>query len=292
MMFEGKEINKLEESRIKIEPQMALTDGVAPDFGAKMVGAKIGDVRAVDITLSQEVATPTLRGQVIQAIFTIKDVKTTRLPELTQELLEETFGVSTSDAFTELVQAVLERRLEYTQRNSARQQVLETISTSATWELPQDMLRKQARKTLARKIMEMQNAGMSNDEISGRRRLLEQDVLKSTAAALKEHFVLQKVAEVEKIEIEEDDIDEEIERIAENSGESHRKVKARLEKEDLMEAVAADLLERKALDLILANAEYEDYELQASDETAGVSTVEAQVAPPPPATTEEAKPAN
>jgi trigger factor len=133
---------------------------------------------------------------------------------------------------------------------------------------------------------------MSNEEISGRRRLLEQDVLKSTAAALKEHFVLQKVAEVEKIEIEEEDIDDEIDRIAENSGESFRKVKARLEKEDLMEAVAADLLERKALDLILANAEYEDYELQASDEPAGVSTVEAQIAPPAPATTEEAKPAN
>ena len=102
---------------------------------------------------------------------------------------------------------MLERRLEYTQRQAARQQVLEKIAATANWELPQDLLRRQARKTLARRVMEMKNAGMTDEQISGRRRLLEQDVLKSTAAALKEHFVLQKIAEVEKIEIEDDDID-------------------------------------------------------------------------------------
>jgi trigger factor len=123
--------------------------------------------------------------------------------------------------------------------------------------------------------MEMKNSGMSEEQIKGRRRLLEQDVLKSTASALKEHFVLQKVAEVEKIEIEDEDLDREIERIADQSGESFRKVKARMEKEDLMEALATDLLERKALDLILSSATYEDYEWKSDEQGAGIATVEA-----------------
>ena len=173
------------------------------------------------------------------------------------------------------MQTVLERRLEYTQRQAARKQVLEKIAAAADWELPQDMLRRQARKTLQRRVMEMKNAGMSDEQIKGRRRLLEQDVLKSTAAALKEHFVLQKVAEVEKIEIEDEDLDAEIDRIADQSGESFRKVKARMEKEDLMEALATDLLERKALDLILASATYEDYEWKADEQGSEVATVEA-----------------
>ena len=70
-------------------------------------------------------------------------------------------------------------------------QVLEKLAANANWELPQDLLRRQARNTLQRRVMEMKNAGMSDQQIKGRRRLLEQDVLKSTAAALKEHFVLQ-----------------------------------------------------------------------------------------------------
>jgi trigger factor len=279
--FQGKEINKLSEVRVKVEPQLALSDGVAEDFGAKMVGAKAGDVRTADITLAQDSTAEHLRGAKVQATFTVQDVKTTRLPELTREFLETTFGVSTPDGFSELVESVLGRRLEYTQRNAARQQVLEQISTAANWELPQEMLRKQARKTLARRVMEMRNSGMSEERIAGQRKLLEQDSLASTAAALKEHFVLQKVAEVEKIEIEDGDIDNEIERIADQSGESYRKVKARLEKEDLMEAVAADLLERKALDLILSSAEYEEYELKPQAD--GVAAVDANFAPAAPA---------
>jgi trigger factor len=104
-------------------------------------------------------------------------------------------------------------------------------------------------------------------------------VLKNTAAALKEHFVLQKIAELEKIEIEDEDIDREIERIADRAGESFRKVKARMEKEDMMETIAADLLERKSLDLILNEATYEDYEWNAAEESGEVSTVTADAIP-------------
>ncbi len=278
--YRGKEINKLQEVRVKVEKQLALSDGIADDFGKKITGAKPGDTREVDITLGEEIGAEVLRGQNVQAAFTVKEVKTVRSPEMTSDLLEGVFGVSTTESLDEFVRTLLDRRLEYTQRQAARQQVLETMASAATWELPQDMLRRQVRKTLARKVMEMRNAGMSDDQIKGRRRLLEQDAMKSTAAALKEHFVLQKIAEVEKIEIEDEDIDLEIDRIAAQAGESPRRVRARMEKEDLMEALATDLLERKALDLVLAGATYEDYEWNAEEGEGGeISTVSADAFP-------------
>lgn len=273
-----REMNRLEEVRVKVEKQLALSDGVAAKFGDTIAGAKIGDTRTVDIMLSQEIANPSLKGATVQAAFTVKDIKTVRLPELDEALLHE-FGVNTPEAFNELVKSVLDRRLEYTQRQAARAQVLQLLAADANWELPQDMLRRQVRKTLQRKVMEMRSAGMSDEQIRGRSRLLEQDALKSTAAALKEHFVLQKIAEVEKMEIEDSDIDDELERIADQSGESFRKVKARFEKEDLIEALATDLLERKALDLVLSNATYEEYELQPEEQEQEVSTSSATLVP-------------
>jgi trigger factor len=107
---------------------------------------------------------------------------------------------------------------------------------------------------------------------------MQQDVLRNTALALKEHFVLQKIAEVEKIEINDDDLTDEIERIANQSGESPRRVRARLEKEDLLETLAAEMIERKALDLILDSAEYEDVPL-TGEEAPAVATVDAQAVP-------------
>ncbi len=268
-------LNEVKEVRIKVDPRLALKDGVAEDFGKQVAGVKPGETRTVDIKLSDAVANARLRGQTVKATFTVHDVKTVRLPELTEDLLKE-FGVNTEDQLNELLRVVLGRRLEYLQRQSARQQVINLVAEQALAELPQELLLRQARRALQRKAVEMQSAGLSNDEIESRLRMMQQDIVQSTSAALKEHFVLQKIAEDEKLDVNDDDIDTEIDRIASRTDESPRKVRARLEREDMLEALAAELLESKALDLILDSAEYEDVKLTPAQEEAPVVTTEAQ----------------
>ena len=270
-------LSTLKEAQFRIDRQLAFKDGLAEKFGEQVTGANAGDKRVVEIMLSSSAADPNLRGKTVQAEFDIKDVKTLRLPELTHGFLH-TFGVHTPDQLHELVGVLLQRRLEYQQRQSAREQVMRHITAASSWELPNDLLLRQARKAMARRVMEMRADGIPENEIAARQRLLQQDILNTTALALKEHFVLQKLAEVEKIEVSDDDMNEEIERIASQGDESPRRVRARLEREDLLDALAAEMIERKALDLILDAAEYEDVPLTADDRPE-VSTVEAQAVP-------------
>jgi len=270
-------LSTIEEQQFRIDKQLAFKDGIAATFAEQVSGANAGDKRVVDITLSSSVADPNLRGKTVQATFAIKDVKTLRLPELTHEFLH-IFGVHTPEQLHELIGVVLNRRLEYQQRQSAREQVLQQISAAGSWELPVDLLHRQARTAMARRVMEMRADGISESEIAQRQRLLSQDVLQSTAMALKEHFVLQKIAEQEKIDVTDDDMNAEIDRLAAQSEESPRRIRARLEREDLLDALAAEMIERKALDLVLDSAEYEDVPLTVDDRPA-VSTVEAQAVP-------------
>jgi trigger factor len=270
-------LSTLTEQQFRIDKQLAFKDGIAAKFAEQVKGANAGDKRVVDIELSSAVADATLRNKTVKATFDVKDVKTLRLPELTHEFLH-TFGVHTPEQLRELLGVVLRRRLEYQQRQSARQQVLQQIAVAGTWQLPEDLLVRQAKKAMARRVMEMRADGISEEEINARQRLLSQDVMQSTALALKEHFVLQKIAEVEKIDVSEDDLNEEIERIAAQDDESPRRVRARLEREDLLDALAAEMIERKALDLVLDSATYEDVPLTPDDQPA-VSTVEAQAVP-------------
>jgi trigger factor len=270
-------LSTLAEQQFRVDKQLAFKDGIASKFGAQVKGANTGDKRVVDIELSSAVADTSLRNKTVQATFDIKDVKTLRLPELTHDFLH-TFGVHTPEQFRELLRVLLRRRLEYQQRQSAREQVLLHIAAAGSWELPEDLLVRQARKAMARRVMEMRSDGISEDEIAGRQRVLQQDVMQSTALALKEHFVLQKIAETEKIDVSEDDLNAEIERLAAQSEESPRRVRARLERDDLLDALAAEMIERKALDLVLETAEYEDVPLTSEDNPA-LSTVEAQAVP-------------
>jgi trigger factor len=274
-----RQLGTINDFMTRVESQLAFKDGVADHFEEQIRGARPGDTRVVDVTLSTGVADASLQSKKVQANFHVKEVKEVRLPELTHEFLHR-FGVHSEEQFDELVRVVLQRRLEYQQRQAARQQVLQQIAAATTWDLPKELLARQARKTLARRVMEMRNNGIPEEEIEGRRRLLEQDVWQSTELALKEHFVLQKIAEVENIEVSDDDLDAEIERIAEQNNESPRRLRARLEREELLDALAAEVIERQALDLILANAEYEDVPVgREQQRQQDVATVDQQAVP-------------
>jgi trigger factor len=118
--------------------------------------------------------------------------------------------------------------------------------------------------------MELQRSGFSDDEIRAHENSLRQNSAASTAQALKEHFILERVAEDQNIDAEEADYDAEINLIAYQSGESPRRVRARMEKGGSMDVLRNQIIERKVIDLILANASFKEtpYEFRRTDEEA------------------------
>lgn len=80
----------------------------------------------------------------------------------------------------------------------------------------------------------------------------------STARSLKEHFILEKIAEAENVADSPADYDTEIRAIAEQSGESPRRVRASLERRGLMDVLRNQIIERKTIDLITSEATFTD----------------------------------
>ena len=266
------QLSKFDDLQLRVDPQLAFKDGIAEEFGKSIVGAKTGDTRTAQISLSNALVDDNLRGKKVTGVFHIKSVNKVVMPELNEAFLAE-LEVENEAGLTEKIKEALERQLQYEQRQSARSQVLEILAGSATWDLPQDLLRRQASKTLNRRVMEMRSAGFSEPEIRNQSALLQQDAMATTARGLKEYFVLQKISEVENIDVEDSDINEEIETMAEASDESPRKVRARIERENMMEALMTQVLERKTLDFVLSSAQYQDVPLDVKP-TASVASIE------------------
>jgi trigger factor len=116
-----------------------------------------------------------------------------------------------------------------------------------------------------------------------------------TAVALKEHFILERIAEEEKIDADPDDYDTEIELIAEQSNLPPRRVRARLEKRGEMDSLRNQIIERKVIEMITSHAGVTEvpYEPPVEDEAAldhGVSHVGEREEIPEAKHGEEAKP--
>ena len=112
--------------------------------------------------------------------------------------------------------------------------------------------------------MELQRSGFSEAEIRARENQLKQNSTASTATALKEHFILEKIAEEEEIDIEQGDYEKEVALIALQSGESPRRVRAQLEKRGLMDVLRNQIIERKVLERVQAKAKFKDEDYEPS----------------------------
>jgi trigger factor len=243
---------------LRLRPALSFLDGRMEGFDKLLNGAKAGDKRTGQVTLTQDAPNEALRGKKVDVEFEVLDVKQLKLPELTAEFLQEMGGFESEEKMRESVRANLQRQLEYEQQQRARQQITAELVKKADWELPPGLLKRQSVRELERAVMELRRAGFSEAEIRARQNELRQNSAASTARALKEHFLLERIAEEEKIEAEEGDFEAEIFLIAMQSGESPRRVRAQIEKRGLMDVLQNQIVERKVLERVQSEAKFKD----------------------------------
>jgi trigger factor len=255
-------ISKSDEEVLRIRPVLSFRDGRIEGFDKLMKGAKAGDTREAQTTISRDAPNAELRGKGVRAVFEILEVKQLELPELTPQLLDDLGGFETPEELDQAIKADLERQLRYHQGQRARQQVTALLTQAASWELPPDLLRRQSQRELERAVLELRRSGFSEQEIRAHANDLRQNSLANTARALKEHFILERIAEAEQIADEPDDYDDEIDLIAAQTGDSARRVRAQLEKRGLFDVLRNQIIERKVLDRIYSHARFKEVPFQ------------------------------
>ncbi len=258
------------EEVIRIRPILSFRDGNIEQFDKLMVGVRAGETRQGEAKLTEDAPNEALRGQKVTAIFEVLEVKKLEVPELTPELLDELGGFQDEAELRDAIRDQLARQLDYEQHRRARQQITAALTVAANWELPPAMLRRQSHRELQRAVMELQRSGFNDEQIQAHENALRQNSMASTARALKEHFILERIAEEEQIDVTEDDYEAEIRLLAAQSGESARRVRARLDKSGSMDVLRNQIVERKVIERILAQATFKEtpYEFGRSDEEA------------------------
>ncbi|MEO8496068.1 MAG: trigger factor, partial [Planctomycetota bacterium] len=265
------ELSKVEDHTVEIKPTLSFSDGNLEGFDTLMVGANAGDHREAKISISNEAENEALRGKQVAVDIEITEVRRLDLPELTPAFLDKIGGFEDEEELRDAVRSELERQLVYHQQRKIRQQITAVLTKSANWELPPAMLRRQGRRELERAVLELRSSGFSDEVIRQHQNQLRQNSLASTERALKEHFILERIAEDHKIDAEPPDYDAEIQLIARQSQESPRRVRARLEKRGQMDALRNQIIERKVIGLITSEAEFTETEFEAEkDETVAI----------------------
>lgn len=252
--YDGKQISEMDEELVTLEDQMSFTDGICETFGEDIKGIKEGETRKSTIKISAGVDNEDMREKEVEAEFHAVEVSKLEMPELDEAFLEELGDFDSEKELRSFVKDSLDRQADYRTEQAVRKSVIDHLVKDLDFALPESLVRNQTNRELQRQIIELQRSGFDDEMIRRFVNASRQNAQASTEAALREHFVLEQIAEQEKIDATEAEFDSEIELIAEQEDLSPRRVRARMEKQGQMDALRNQIVERKVIETIVEKA--------------------------------------
>ena len=225
-----------------------------PGFEEQLEGKNVGDECDVNVTFPEEYNEKSLAGKPAVFKCKINEIKENQKPELDDEFAKD---VSEFDTIAEL-KADIEKKMVESKQSSAdtafQERVMDKVIENMEAEIPDAMVETQLDRVAEDFSYRLAMQGMEFEsylKMTGM--TMEQFRAVFTPQALRQvkiRLALEKVAELEGMDITEEDLNAEFDKLAENNKMDIEKVKELLAAEDLK----GDMLCQKANDFILANA--------------------------------------
>ena len=225
-------------------------------FEDQLVGHNAGDEVEVNVTFPEKYQAADLAGK--PAVFKVKinEIKTKELPELNDEFASEVSEFDTLAEYKEDLRKHLEVEKENEAKRTKEDEAIKKIIDKSTMELPEAMIETQCENMINEFAQRIAQSGLSMEQymqfsgmtIDG----LKEQVRPEAETRIKSSLVLEQIAKDENIEVSEDEINAEIEKMAAQYGMEADKLKEYLGDAE-KESIKRDLAVTKAVDLIMEN---------------------------------------
>ena len=225
-----------------------------PGFEEQLEGKNVGDECDVNVTFPEEYNEKSLAGKPAVFKCKINEIKENQKPELDDEFAKD---VSEFDTIAELKADIEKKMVEEKSANADnafQERVMDKVIEGMEAEIPDAMVDTQVERIAEDFSYRLAMQGMDFDtylkmtgmDMDGFRKVFAPQALRQ----VKIRLALEKIAELEGMDITEEDLNAEFDKLAENNKMDLAKVKELLAADDLK----TDMLCQKANDFVLANA--------------------------------------
>ncbi len=269
---DGKFLDHPEEENIKSDEVEVIlgAKGVQQEFNDNLTGVKVDDEKTFTVDYPANFSSKGLAGKKVEYATKVTAVRVKELPEADDE-----WAQSLGDEFDSIatlrtrMREDLETRASLEADHRLRSQLMDKLLESHQFEVPESLIEHQTSVRLESAVRSMMGRGVDprSQNIDWER---TREELKDQAQAdVRSQLLLERIAEEEKIDVSKEEIDAEIEAIANSSQQPVEQVRSVLTKDGGERSIANRLRNRKALDFLVANARITDEEWQEEGKDEG-----------------------
>ena len=248
---EAKSLSEGKEFWILVEP-----DSFLPGFSDQLVGAQAGEKRQVLVDFPADFPQKPLAGRKATFFVEVTAIKERKLPELTDDFAKK-LGVDSVDKLKEEIRKNLVREAESNVDADLRRQAVDQILGKVSFELPESLVAQETRSIIYDVVRENSMRGATKEQLEQKKDEIFGYASKSAQERLRASFVLDAIAQAEQFKVEEAEMEERIGVLARRARVTPEKLKAQLAERNGLGEIEEQILVRKTLDFLLANAKVE-----------------------------------
>lgn len=229
-----------------------------PGFEDQLIGLKAGDEKDVVVTFPEDYHQESLAGK--EATFKVKvnEVKRKHLPELDDEFAKDVSEFDTLEELKADTRKKLQERKQQEEEQYKKDTVAEKATENAEVDIPDVMIEREVDRMIQNLEQQLSMQGMTlemykqtmGDDADDLRESFREEAEKRVKTSL----VLDAIAEEEKIEVTEEDVDEEVERLAELYNRPVDEIRKIFAGEANIESLKGEIKIRKTLEHLVSNS--------------------------------------
>jgi trigger factor len=194
----------------------------APGFADQLAGMKVGEEKEFKLTLPQDYSPPELAGKEASFKIKINEIKQQHLPKLDKEFAQLVSpDLKTMAALKKRLTSNLSIQAEQRTREEFEEKVIDAVVDLSKVEFPPVLVDSELERLMEQQARWMQESGLKLEEYLSRMKKTEEELREETrpvaAKRVTRSLVLNKVAEAEKIEVTDEEITADLEKLVQGS---------------------------------------------------------------------------
>ena len=225
--------------------------GTMPEFTENLRGVSAGEERTFDVVYPEDSQDKRLAGKTFTYTVKVGAIKQKSLPELNDDFAKQLGEFSTLEEVRTRIREGMESERKHTAEHEAKDKLMAELIKRNDFEVPEALVENQVDVRLERGLRALAAQGMRQEDIKkmdfNRLRAGQRD---QAVQEVKASVLLDKIADEEKIEVSDEEIDKEVTALALQSKQSEASIRERLTREGALERIRARIRSEKTLDFL------------------------------------------
>ena len=256
--FEGKDKADPEAKPVEVPSILVELGGknTVEEFTENLKGTKAGDEKTFDVKYADDYGDQRLAGKTVEYHVTVKGVKKKVLPELSEEFIKELGGdFTTADELRTKIREGMEHEKRHQAEHEGKDKLVDQLVKLHDFPVPESMVNNQIEVRLERGLRALAQQGMRTEDM---RKMdfhrLRDGQREAATREVKASLLLEKIADAEKVEVSDEELDKSVASLARQSQQTPEQVRARLTQDGSLDRIRTQIRNEKTLELLYSRS--------------------------------------